>query len=175
MIHLHSIVKFKESKPMAKFALSVILIALASIELAYSQPVWIKSRTSPTFPDKLYMLGIGFANKTKDRAADLQKAYDAAFDEIAKQIKSTVASQSSSQEYEVLSENKNSLEQKASAEIKVTTDVKLGGLKITDTYDDDDNNLVYALAVLNRMTAGNQLKETLTGYLNEYDRSLEPV
>jgi hypothetical protein len=160
-------------KTMKNAFLRIVLITLTSIELAYSQPQWVKSRTSLTFPDNLYMLGIGFANKTKDRAADLQKAYDAAFADIAKQIKATVAAQSSLQEYEVLSENKNSIEQKASAEIKVTTDVKLGGLRVTDTYDDDDNDLVWALAVLNRITAANQLKETLTGYLNEYKRSME--
>ena len=169
----HSRNKNQESKTMTKFISVVILIAVTSAGLAYSQPSWVKSRTSPTFPDRFYMLGIGFANKTKDRATDLQKAYDAAFSDIAKQIKATVASQTSLQDYEVLSDNKNSLEQKTSAEIKVSTDVKLGGLRIDDTYEDDDNGLVYALAVLNRITAGNQLKETLTDYLNEYKRSME--
>ena len=119
------------------------------------------------------MLGIGFANKTNDRAGDLQKAYNAAFADIATQIKATVASQSSLQEYEVVSDNKNSLEQKTSAEIKVSTDVKLGGLRISDTYYDDDNNIIYALAVLNRISAGNQVKETLTEYLSEYNKGMD--
>jgi hypothetical protein len=158
---------------MAKISLTVFLVTITLAQLVCAQPLWVKSRTSLTFPDNLYMLGIGSANKTKDRAADLQKAYDGAFADIAKQIKATVASQSSLQEYEVLSDNKNALEQKASAEIKVSTDIKLGGLRISDTYDDNDNDLVWALAVLNRMTAGNQLKETLTNYLDEYRREME--
>lgn len=144
------------------------LVLFVSIGTVLSQPSWVKSRTTQKYPDLLYVIGIGFANKTQDRASDLQKAYDAAFADIAKQIKSTVASQTSSKEYEVLSENKNSLEQQTSAEIKVSTEVKLGGLKIVDAYDDDDNKLEYALAVLDRAAASDQLKSTLNGYLSSY-------
>jgi LPP20 lipoprotein/Domain of unknown function (DUF4384) len=158
---------------MIKFSLAVVLITGVLAGLANSQPSWVKSRTSLAFPENTYMLGIGFANKTKDRAADLQKAYDAAFADIAKQIKATVASQTSLQEYEVVSGNRSTLEQKTSAEIKVSSDIKLGGLRISDTYYDDDNGLVYALAVLNRITTGDQLKGTLAEYLNDYRKGME--
>lgn len=153
---------------MNKSFLVMPLVLFVSIGTVLSQPSWVKSRTTQKYPDLLYVIGIGFANKTQDRASDLQKAYDAAFADIAKQIKSTVASQTSSKEYEVLSENKNSLEQQTSAEIKVSTEVKLGGLKIVDAYDDDDNKLEYALAVLDRAAASDQLKSTLNGYLSSY-------
>ncbi len=153
---------------MNKSFLVVPLLLVVSVGTALSQPTWVKSRTAQKYPDIMYVIGIGFANKTQDRASDLQKAYDAAFADIAKQIKSTVAAQTSSSEYEVLSEKKNSLEQQTSAEIKVSTEVKLGGLKIVDSYDDDDNKLEYALAVLDRAAASEQLKSTLNGYLNSY-------
>jgi len=157
---------------MSKLATIIALLLAAFLETSVAQPSWVKSRSSPNYPDRLYMIGVGFANKTKDRAADLQKAYDAAFADIAKQIKSTVASQTSLHEYEVLSGNNNSLEQKTSAEIKVSTEVKLGGLKVVDTYEDDDNDLVWALAVLNRTSAGDQLKETLQGYWFSYSSGM---
>ncbi|HEY9166853.1 MAG TPA: DUF4384 domain-containing protein [Candidatus Kryptonia bacterium] len=158
---------------MSKSILTLGLIFLLSWTDSFSQPIWVKSKSSPNYPDRLYILGVGFANKTKDRAADKQKAYDAAFADIAKQIKSTIESQSSLQTYEVLSEKKNALEETTSAEIKVSTEVKLGGLRVVDTYYDDDNELEWALAVLERTTAGDQLRTTIVSYLAAYNKSIE--
>ncbi len=156
---------------MNKIYLFVPLIVLVSIGTSFSQPSWVKKATQK-YPDRMYIVGIGFANKTKDRASDLQKAYDAAFADISKQIKSTVSSQISSKEYEVLSGSKNSVEQQTSAEIQVTSDVKLGGLKIVETYEDDDNELEWAIAILDRTAASDQLKASLSEYLGLYRQAL---
>lgn len=151
--------------------LFVPLVLFVSIGTVFSQPSWVKKATEK-YPDRMYVVGIGFANKTKDRASDLTKAYNEAFSDISKQINSTVSSQISSKEYEVQSESKNSIEQQTSAEIKVTSDLNLGGLKIVETYDDDDNNLEWAIAVLDRSAASDQLKSSMNGYLNLYKEEI---
>jgi CRISPR/Cas system-associated exonuclease Cas4 (RecB family) len=154
--------------------ISLIFLFFFLIETLYCQePTWYTTKKHPRYPERLYILGIGAAKKTKDKLEDIKKANDEAFADIAKQIKATIESKSIIEQLEVISGKKVESLEKASANLQVTTQVTIGGLKIVEVYFDKREDIYYSLAVLERETAGGELKDKLLQYFNSYTKSIE--
>lgn len=155
--------------------ISLTLLILFSFETFLAQkPAWINTKKHPRYPERLYILGVGAAKKTKDKLEDMQRANNEAFVDIAKQIKATIESRSVVEQLEIISSKKvkESIE-RASANLQVTTEVTIGGLKIVEVYFDEDDDIYYSLAVLDRKTAGGELKDKLLQYFNSYSKNIE--
>ncbi len=154
--------------------ISLILLFFFSFETLFSQkPTWLTTKKHPRYPDRLYILGVGAAKKTKDKIEDIKKANNEAFADIAKQIKATIESKSVVEQLEVISGRKVESVERASANLQVTTQVTVGGLRIVEVYFDDDDDIYYSLAVLERETAGGELKDKLLQYFNAYSKNIE--
>ncbi|MCX7761843.1 MAG: DUF4384 domain-containing protein [Candidatus Kryptonium sp.] len=156
---------------------NIILILLSfvfsSFVFASEKPAWITTKKHPRYPERLYILGVGAAKKTKNKLEDIQKANNEAFADIVKQIRVTVASKSVVEQMEVIAGKKVESIERASAELQVTSELKIGGLKIVETYFDDDDDIYYSLAVLDRETAGRELKDMLNQFHNGYSKNFE--
>ncbi len=158
---------------MRKLILALILFTFSIQVLSEQKPTWIKNRKHPRYPEQLYILGIGAAKKTKNKLEDIRKANDEAFADIVKQIRVTVTSRSIVEQMEVISGKKAEAMERTSAELQITSELKIGGLKIVETYFDDDDDIYYSLAVLERETAGKELKDKLNQYHSAYSKNLE--
>jgi len=153
--------------------ISFLLIFFLLETFAGEKPEWITTKRHPRYSERFYILGVGAAKKTKNKLEDIQKANNEAFADIAKQIKATVESKSVVEQIEVISGKKVESVEKASANLQVTTNITLGGLRIVEIYFDDKDDIYYSLAVLERETAGRELKDKLVQYLNSYSKSME--
>jgi len=158
---------------MKRIILIAILFIFSTSIYAGEKPAWITTKKHPRYPERLYILGVGAAKKTKNKIEDIQKANNEAFADIVKQIRVTVESKTVVEQLEIISGKKVESAERASAELQVTSELKIGGLKIVETYFDDDDDIYYSLAVLERETAGKELKDKLNQYYNAYSKNLE--
>ncbi|MEN3038975.1 MAG: LPP20 family lipoprotein [Candidatus Kryptonium sp.] len=158
---------------MRKIILIVFLFVFSNFAFSSEKPAWITTKKHPKYPERLYILGVGAAKKTKNKLEDIQKANNDAFADIVKQIRVTVASKSVVEQMEVIAGRKVESVERASAELQVTTELKIGGLKIVETYFDDDDDIYYSLAVLDRETAGKELKDMLNQFHSAYSKNFE--
>jgi hypothetical protein len=150
------------------------LLILFSLEIfSGEKPAWITTKKHPRYPERLYILGVGAAKKTKNKIEDIQKANSDAFADIAKQIRVTVVSKSVVEQLEVITGKKAESVERASANLQVTSEITITGLKIVEVYFDDDDDIYYSLAVLERETAGADLRDKLKQYFNLYQKNLE--
>ncbi|MFN3135481.1 MAG: hypothetical protein ACK44H_07930, partial [Candidatus Kryptonium sp.] len=73
---------------MVKKLIVFLISILFSIEtLAEQKPEWIRTKRHPRYPERLYIIGVGAAKKTKNKLEDIQKANNDAFADIVKQIR----------------------------------------------------------------------------------------
>lgn len=150
------------------------LLILFSLEIfSGEKPAWITTKKHPRYPERLYILGVGAAKKTKNKIEDIQKANSDAFADIAKQIRATVVSKSVVEQLEVITGKKAESVERASANLQVTSEITITGLKIVEVYFDDDDDIYYSLAVLERETAGADLRDKLKQYFNLYQKNFE--
>ncbi len=158
---------------MKKIILTLLVFFFSSEILFGEKPAWVTTKKHPRYSERLYILGVGAAKKTKNKLEDIQKANNEAFSDIAKQIKATIESKTVVEQVEIISGKKVESVEKASSNLQVTTQITIGGLKIVETYFDDDDDIYYSLAVLERETAGRELKDKLVQYLDLYLKSME--
>ena len=159
---------------MVKKLIIFLISVLFSIEILGEQkPEWIKTKRHPRYPERLYIIGVGAAKKTKNKIEDIQKANNDAFADIVKQIRVTVATKSVVEQMEVITSKKAEAVERTSAELQVASELKIGGLKVVEVYFDDDDDIYYSLAVLERETAGRELKDKLNQYYNAYLKNFE--
>ncbi len=150
------------------------LLILFSFEiLSGEKPAWITTKKHPRYPERLYILGVGASKKTKNKIEDIQKANSDAFADIAKQIRATVVSKSVVEQLEVITGKKAESVERASANLQVTSEITITGLKIVEVYFDKDDDIYYSLAVLERETAGADLRDKLKQYLNLYQKNFD--
>ena len=150
------------------------LLILFSLEIfSGEKPAWITTKRHPKYPERLYILGVGAAKKTKNKIEDIQKANADAFADIAKQIRATVVSKSVVEQLEVITGKKAESIERASANLQVTSEITITGLRIVEVYFDDDDDIYYSLAVLEREGAGAELRDKLKRYLNIYQKNFD--
>lgn len=150
-----------------------LLILFSFKTFSGEKPPWITTKKHPRYPERFYIIGVGAAKKTKNKLEDIQKANNEAFADIVKQIRVTVATKSVVEQMEVIAGKKVESVERASAELQVTSEIKIGGLKIVETYFDDKDDIYYSLAVLERESAGRELRDKLNQYYSSYSKNLE--
>ncbi len=150
-----------------------LLILFSFKTFSGEKPPWITTKKHPRYSERFYIIGVGAAKKTKNKLEDIQKANNEAFADIVKQIRVTIATRSVVEQMEVITGKKVESVERASAELQVTSEIKIGGLKIVETYFDDKDDIYYSLAVLERETVGKELRDKLNQYYNAYSKNLE--
>lgn len=89
-----------------KIILVAVLFVFSTSIFAGEKPAWITTKKHPRYPERLYILGIGAAKKTKNKLEDIQRANNEAFADIVKQIRVTVTSKSVIEQMEIISGKK---------------------------------------------------------------------
>ncbi len=115
-------------------AMLVILATTFSV-VSYSQPAWVTKR--PVDPS--YYIGIGATQKTKGSTDYIQKAKDAALNDLASGITVTV----SSEIMRKVVETNASMEDNFKSQIQTSAKAELEGVEWVDTYDGDGQYWVY--------------------------------
>ena len=137
------------------------------------QPGWITTKQDIRFPDQFYILGVGVASVGDDRSEAIKKSGNEAFADIARQLRANISDVSATRTIEVASEQGGSdVSSEMRANLQVSTDLNLGGLRILDSYYDKGNRIFYSLAVLDRQLAGTEFKEKLAAYHDDFGRFL---
>jgi hypothetical protein len=128
------------------------------------KPTWVDGR-SLDYPSGQYLTGVGQADM-RSRAED--RAYAA----VARIFKAAVASQAKDQEVYSIIEHRGIANAERRLTIdsvtNVSTDKVIENVRIMDNWYDSDNELHYALAVMNRSQAEASLMEKL----EELDRTI---
>ncbi len=139
------------------------------------QPEWIVRGTDARYPQQLYFVGVGEGNSAKEAAADAKRA-------LAEVFQVQVVSKLEQQQSSSLTENtKGHLEANdsstANSSTELKTDTVLQGASIADGYYQESEKTYYALAILNRIQLGTQLRahwqEGVDFLKGEYPKSLE--
>ncbi len=140
---------------------------------AGGQPGWVTTKQDIRYPDQLYILGVGVASVGDDRSEAIKKSGNEAFADIAKQLRANISDVSATRTIEVAYEKGGSgVSSEMRADLQVSTDLNLGGLKIVDSYYDKSNRIFYSLAVLDRQLVGSEFKEKLVAYHDDFERFL---
>ncbi|CUT04310.1 LPP20 family lipoprotein [Candidatus Kryptobacter tengchongensis] len=104
---------------MKNVILIMILFVFPTSIFAGEKPTWITTKKHPRYPERLYILGVGAAKKTKNKIEDIQKANNEAFADIVKQIRVTVESKTVVEQLEIISLNVHQLSFKSQVNLKL--------------------------------------------------------
>ncbi len=155
----------KKARPVIAFVLFAAAAAFGQ------QPRWVTTKEDIRFPDESYMIGVGAAPVSGNKSEAMRKSGDEAFSDIAKQLRANISDVSASRTIEVSSGNGASdISSEVKADLRVSTDLTLGGLKVVDSYYDRDNHIMYSLAILDRSLVGSEMKDKLNAYHEDYER-----
>ncbi len=134
-----------------------VLLQMSQLSVAEKQPDWVEGG-SRLFSDELYMTATGSASNAelaKNRAlANLSKIFES-------HIRATTFSKSSTQ---VVSKNGNkqiSGNQSVSQQVQLRTDKIINGVRIAETWKDDQIQVWHSLAVLDRTQASNNIQQEI--------------
>jgi hypothetical protein len=116
-----------------------------------AQPAWI---AQPPQSSGLFLYGVGIAHDTSDKAADRQRADDAARADIARQLRVTIDARLTTVATERSGKGVSYDTRQA---IESSTTVTLEGVDIKERYYDKKHKTYYALARLNRQNAAEQV------------------
>ena len=140
----------------------LLLTACAGTPPQGERPDWIDG-SSKQFPASQYLLGVGQSHSPA-QARDLARA------DLAKVFQVAIQEQSSDTEVATITATdqhiEHSLEQKVSRHIVTQTDRVMQGVQIGQTWTDPASQQVYALALLNRIQAGEIFRQDI----NSLDR-----
>ncbi len=134
------------------------------------QPSWVRTKRDVRFPDQLYITGVGVASVGANKSESIRKSGDEAFSDIAKQLRANITDVSATKTIEIASGyGSTNISSEVKADLRVSTDLTLGGLKVVDSYYDRGDQVMYSLAVLDRQLVGSELKDKLKAYYNDYE------
>ena len=114
---------------------TLVLLASAFPVLSFSQPDWVTKRPV----DPTYYIGIGATQKTQGSTDYMQKAKDAALNDLASGITVTV----SSEIMRKVVETNALIEENFKSQIQTSAKAELEGVEWVDTYDGDGQYWVY--------------------------------
>jgi hypothetical protein len=135
-------------------------------------PEWVKTRKSSKYPDKQYIVDVGEFKSTGNIVQDKKSADNDGFVQIGKQITSNVKSESHYEAFEILTDNTQQYSEKSQSIMKISSYVELSGLSVADRYYDEENEIYYSFAVLDRKAASVVLKLKLQQAANSYDENI---
>lgn len=154
------------------YAALAFVVFTASIAFC-RQPGWITTKQDIRFPDEFYILGIGVASVGSNRSEAVKKSGNEAFADIAKQLRANITDVSATKTIEISTgEGASGISREMQANLRVSTDLKLAGLKVVDTYYDKGDRIIYSLAVLDRQLVGSEFKGKLKAFHEDYERYL---
>jgi hypothetical protein len=138
-------------------AMTLTLSGCAGKRPASGMPDWINGNSSQ-YPNSQYLIGRGqgeYAATARDRArADLAKIFEVNIDEQSKDI--TEYSRTGSGE-----QAQTSLKSSASRQIATRTEQTLSNIEIAEVWTDPKSGQHHALAVMDRLKAGQSLREDI--------------
>lgn len=121
------------------------------------RPDWVEQQRSTKYSDGLYLQGVGLASSIGDEEKDRARADSNARAEIAKQIRVRVESVLA----DTMEEKGAQVFAKTYTFTKSSVDLTLEGVQIVDRWVDTKQGLYYALAVLERRSAGDRLRSRM--------------
>ncbi len=134
-----------------------VLLQMSHLFAAEKQPDWVEG-SARLYPDEFYMTATGSASNpelAKNRAlANMSKIFES-------HIRATTSSKSSTQ---VVSKNGNkqfNANQSVSQQVQLRTDKIINGVRIAETWKDDQVQIWHALAVLDRTQASNNILQEI--------------
>lgn len=146
-------------------------VFLSSCVNARDKPAWVESEAE-RYPNNLYISSTGSASDAelaKDRAlANLSKVFEARIDETSTTKSDTYVSLHNMKETIA---KKNKLSQL----IRVTTDNVIKGAQIVESWKDDELAMFYALAVLDRKQAKNNILDEINRLDEETNVEIENI
>lgn len=130
-----------------------------TIDYTGEPPGWIYTGEHIDYTDDEYITGIGSHKLTDNLSEDREESAAAAINNVAQQIRSSVRSETKISETEI---NRNEYEEYTYdsfyyGSVNVETDVELQGVQIVDRYVDEEEEIVYSLAALNKNSFLNSL------------------
>ncbi|MBX3302240.1 MAG: LPP20 family lipoprotein [Nitrospira sp.] len=132
--------------------------------LGKGKPTWVDGRTLD-YPSAHYLTGVG-------QADNRSRAEDRAYAAVARIFTTAVTSQAKDREFYSIVENRGiaNVERRLTIDsvTKVSTEKVLENVRVMDNWYDSDNELHYALAVMNR----SQAEASLMNKLQELDRAI---
>ncbi|MFP3873078.1 MAG: LPP20 family lipoprotein [Thiohalophilus sp.] len=144
--------------PLVMTALITILTGCAGPGPDDDRPDWIGGN-SKTYPTEHYLIGRGEAEHAavaRDRArADLAKIFEVSISEQSRDITEYSRTTGSGEQ------TQSSLETAISRQIATRTDQTLSHIEIAEIWQDPDSGRHHALAVLDRLKAGQQLRDSI--------------
>lgn len=143
--------------PLVMTALITLLTGCAGPDTD-DRPDWI-SGNSQAYPAEQYLIGRGEAEHAavaRDRArADLAKVFEVTIREQSEDVTEYSRTTGSGEQV------RSSLETAISRRIDTRTDQTLSHIEIAEIWQDPDSGREYALAVLDRLKAGQQLRDAI--------------
>ncbi|MDZ7663675.1 LPP20 family lipoprotein [Thiohalophilus sp.] len=144
--------------PLVMTALVMMLTGCAGPGTGDDRPAWI-SGNSKAYPTEQYLIGRGEAEHAavaRDRArADLAKIFEVSISEQSRDITEYSRTTGSGEQ------TQSSLETAISRQIATRTDQTLSNIEIAEIWQDPDSGRHHALAVLDRLKAGQQLRDAI--------------
>ncbi len=144
--------------PVILTTLLALLGGCASPDTDSDKPAWVNGNSS-VYPAEQYLIGRGQADHAavaRDRArADLAKVFEVSISEQSRDITEYSHTTGSGEQ------TRASLESAISRQISTRTDQTLSHIEIAEIWQDPESGRHYALAVLDRLKAGQQLREEI--------------
>ncbi|MEE8387742.1 MAG: LPP20 family lipoprotein [Acidiferrobacterales bacterium] len=141
---------------MRKMLTGLVVVVFVLGACASSQPDWIDSGKSKEYPSSRYLTGIGTANDleaAKDRArANLAKVFSVKVSEVTEDITRVARKRGTAG-----TDNIN--ETRVERIISSRTDQVLTGVRVAETWQGSGARAYYALVVLSRLQASNNLRQ----------------
>ncbi|MEK6689951.1 MAG: LPP20 family lipoprotein [Nitrospirota bacterium] len=154
--------KYKETiKEKLFYIIVMTLIIIAPISsFAEMKPDWVDGRSN-SYPEKQYLIGVGYGETREIAEKDAYGAISRIFSANVSSI---------SRDYEryaqVKAMDKTDTQEEMEIEriTKVTTDKVLENVVIVEIWHDSEQKVYYALAIIDRIKAGNSLKEQIHSF-----------
>jgi len=138
--------------------IALLFILLPNLSAARDMPAWIEGEPE-RYPDNLYITATGAASDfelAKDRAlANLSKVFEAHINEVSATKSDTYVSLHNMKESIAKSQHLAQL-------VRVSTNKIIQGSQIAKLWKDDQLSIYYALAVLDRKQARNNIMDEIT-------------
>ncbi len=139
----------------------LVLCAISSGSYCQDAPDWVKGKF-PSEPDAMF--AIGMANIGANMVMTMKKVDDDARIELAKKLTvkvKTVFEKFTQESIDMLNEEAVSSIETSTEVTKTITEATLLNVVIVDHYQDEDNNIMYALAKMKKETVVSQFREVL--------------
>jgi len=133
------------------------------------RPSWVDKGLHPAYPSELFLTGVGLVQMTGDIEGDWKRAEDTARAKLIEQIRVQVGQTVTSQEVEEITGKKSATKAVTEIVTKTVSTLTLEGVQIPARWEDKEQKILYALAVLDRDQASQLLRSKIEDARREAD------